>query len=191
MPTSTPSTYKSHPHPKVYLMQLLLKIYSHLHLLFPAQPCWLMLNNLLLWSYFLLNTPNNQTIGTFCHKTYRNALNQLNKDFEFHKKDLDTQKRIDILSQNRLAELRNKNQTKRKILSRNIERNKKLQEERIQQIQKRLNKHNIYLHNIKPNLNDFVNHMKILHIRNLQYILKEEEFILNKGKRNLTHIIRL
>jgi hypothetical protein len=78
----------------------------------------------------------------FCIKTYRNALNQMNKDFEFHKKDLDTQKRIDLLSQNKLAELRTKNQTKTKILSRNIERNKQFQEERIQQIQKRLNRNN-------------------------------------------------
>ena len=51
----------------------------------------------------------------FCIQTYRQARDQINKDFEFRQKDKETQQRVDTFNQTKLAEMREKIKKKRQF----------------------------------------------------------------------------
>lgn len=118
----------------------------------------------------------------FCIQTYRQARDQINKDFEFRQKDRETQQRVDTFNQTKLAEMREKNKEKAVILSKNINIVNKLHEDRIQQIKDRLNRHNINLNKTQ------LSSTKTLPLTTYSPSLNQTQFILTQHRNRLERL---
>ena len=75
-------------------------------------------------------------------QTFQKAKEQQNKDYEFFQKDIQIKNRIESQNQAKLAQMKERENTKAQWLAKNKEKNQKQKEERIQKIKDKLNLNN-------------------------------------------------